>query len=150
MLRYHSLRSKNRFFYLLRRRSFSLVEQNYSYKQFQTVKAFRSFSDSRGIAKLKVKSGFVNSQAPDRTYTSRGHVFRLSRPRTGRYPKTAKKILSLNRRDGFFENIAKDFQSEESAEKRVRKFLDTENTLYGFHSILNLRLKFRSASHNLF
>ena len=64
--------------------------------------------------------------------------------------QNGEKILPLNRRDGFFENIAKDFQSEESAEKRVRKFLDTENTLYGFNSTLNLRLKFRSASHNLF
>ena len=62
----------------------------------------------------------------------------------------SEKLYPLNRRDAFFENIEKDFQSEESAEKRVRKFLDTENTLYGFYSILNLRLKFWSASPNLF
>ena len=50
-----------------------------------------------------------------------------------------RKIIPLNRRNAFFENIEKDFRSEESAEKRVRKFLDTENTLYGFNSILNMR-----------
>ena len=31
---------------------------------------------------------YVNSQVPDRTYTSMDHVFRLSKPRTGRYRKT--------------------------------------------------------------
>ena len=39
---------------------------------------------------LKFRALCLNSQAPGRTYTSIGHVFRLSRPRSGRYPKTMK------------------------------------------------------------
>ena len=36
------------------------------------------------------------SQAPDRTYTSIGHFFRLARPRTGKYPKKLKKYPPCN------------------------------------------------------
>ena len=50
----------------------------------------RILSNQTRIRKISPKSCYLNSQAPDRTYTSMAHVFWLSRPRTGRYPKTVK------------------------------------------------------------
>ena len=54
----------------------------------------------------------------------------------GHIPHNSEKFNPLTRQDAFFENIQKDFQSQESAGKTMRKFLNTENILNGFTRFL--------------
>ena len=87
----------------------------------------------RPIGRIRPEAMFFGSQ---------GHVPEdIPKRRKNTPPKSTRRI---------FWKYSKRFSIWGKRWKTREKFLDTGNTLYGFHSILNLRVKFWSASPNLF
>ena len=87
----------------------------------------------RPIGRIRPEAMFFDSQ---------GHVPEdIPKRRKNTPPKSTRRI---------FWKYSKRFSIWGKRWKTRKKFLDTGNTLYGFHSILNLRVKFWSASPNLF
>ena len=103
-----------------------------------TCKGNKLFSDiylslRRPIGRIRPEAMFFGSQ---------GHVPEdIPKRRKNTPPKSTRRI---------FWKYSKRFSIWGKRWKTREKFLDTGNTLYGFHSILNLRVKFWSASPNLF